>query len=263
MSRVEKSGVARNEEEQCFVAKTNECEHEAVQEPVKITKLELERVVFIGRTFEEYMRMFDLELDQLTGLNILDCPAGACSFTAVGRQQGLHITACDIAYDHQIDDLERKGLQDIGHAMETMERAKDLYLWDFYKDVQGLSKYRHQALQDCVADMRERPERYIAAVLPELPFEDKQFDLVLSAHFLFMYGDRLDYDFHKKTIDELLRVTSGEVRIFPLVDLTGSRYEHLDQLVAELKAEGLLTEERIVPYEFLRNANSMLCIRQK
>lgn len=227
----------------------------------KKTKQELDRVIFIGRTYEEYMQMFDLELDQLSGLSILDCPAGACSFTAVGGQQRLRITACDIAYDHGIDDLERKGLQDIEHAMETMERAKELFLWDFYNNVQGLGEHRHQALQDCVADMRERPEQYIAAVLPELPFEDKQFDLVLSAHFLFMYGDRMEYDFHKKTIHELLRVTSGEVRIFPLVDLTGSRYSHLDRLVAELQAEGWLIEERVVPYEFLKNANSMLCIR--
>lgn len=228
---------------------------------VEKRKQELERIIFIGRTFEEYMKMFDLGLQELKGRNILDCPAGACSFTAIGSKQGLNITACDIAYDHPPDDLECKGLQDTEHAMETMERAKDIFIWDFYEDVQGLGKHRHQALHDCVKDMREMPGRYIAATLPVLPFEDNQFDLVLSAHFLFMYGDRLDYVFHKNTIRELLRVTSGELRIFPLVDLTGTRYEHLDQLVAELQEEGLQIRERNVPYEFLRNANSMLCIR--
>lgn len=226
-------------------------------------KQELERIIFIGRTYEEYMQMFDLELQELAGKSILDCPAGACSFTAIGSAKGLHITACDIAYDHSADDLEYKGRLDTEHAMETMERAKDIFLWDFYENVQGLGKHRHQALHDCVKNMRENPDRYIAATLPMLPFEDKQFDLVLSAHFLFMYGDRLDYTFHRDTIRELLRVTSGELRIFPLVDLTGSRYEHLDQLVAELQAEGLQIEERRVPYEFLRNANSMLCIQKK
>lgn len=226
-------------------------------------KQELERIIFIGRTYEEYMQMFDLELQELAGKSILDCPAGACSFTAIGSAKGLHITACDIAYDHSTDGLEYKGRLDTEHAMETMERAKDIFLWDFYENVQGLGKHRHQALHDCVKNMRENPDRYIAATLPMLPFEDKQFDLVLSAHFLFMYGDRLDYTFHRDTIRELLRVTSGELRIFPLVDLTGSRYEHLDQLVAELQAEGLQIEERRVPYEFLRNANSMLCIQKK
>ncbi|KKO52680.1 SAM-dependent methyltransferase [Paenibacillus sp. DMB20] len=229
---------------------------------MKKTKQELERVIFIGRTCEEYMRMFDLRMEDLRGLSILDCPAGACSFTAIGGRRGLDITACDIAYGHKLDDLEAKGLLDIAHAMETMEEAKDLYKWDYYGDVPGLGRHRHEALRECVRDMRERPERYIPAVLPELPFGDEQFNLVLSAHFLFMYGDRLEYDFHRKTVHELLRVASDEVRVFPLVDLTGTRYEHLDRLKSELEAEGFQTEERNVTYEFLRNANAMLCIRK-
>ncbi|WP_223263976.1 hypothetical protein [Paenibacillus sp. IHB B 3084] len=79
--------------------------------------------------------------------------------------------------------------------------------------------------------MRKHPERYVATILPETPFEYEQFNMVLSAHFLFMYSDRLDYDFHKKTIQELLRVASEEVRIFPLTDLTGTRYDLLDRLI--------------------------------
>ncbi|ANA80416.1 methyltransferase domain-containing protein [Paenibacillus glucanolyticus] len=226
------------------------------------TKQELDRVVFIGRTFEEYNNMFDLHMEELIGKRILDCPGGACSFTAHGSRLGLDITASDITYDHKPDDLERKGLQDIRHAMETIERAKSNYVWDYYGDVEGLSRHRHQALQDCVQHMRELPRRYVAAVLPELPFKDEEFDLVLSAHFLFMYSDRLDYDFHKQTIQELLRVASEEVRIFPLTDLTGSRYDHLDRLIHELEAEGLRVTENKVPYEFMRNGSSLLSIRK-
>lgn len=227
------------------------------------TKQELDRVVFIGRTFEEYTFMFDLEMSELTGKSILDCPSGACSFTAHGSQHGLDITASDIAYDHKPDDLEAKGLQDIGHAMETMEQAKSNYIWDYYGDVQGLRRHREQALRDCVQDMREFPDRYVAAVLPELPFANEQFHLVLSAHFLFMYSDRLDYDFHVQTIRELLRVASEEVRIFPLTDLTGSRYAHLDRLTQELEAEGFRVTEIKVPYEFMKNGNSLLSIRKR
>lgn len=226
------------------------------------TKQELDRVVFIGRTFEEYNNMFDLHMEELIGKRILDCPGGACSFTAHGSRLGLDITASDITYDHKPDDLERKGLQDIRHAMETIERAKSNYVWDYYGDVEGLSRHRHQALQDCVQHMRELPRRYVAAVLPKLPFKDEEFDLVLSAHFLFMYSDRLDYDFHKQTIQELLRVASEEVRIFPLTDLTGSRYDHLDRLIHELEAEGLRVTENKVPYEFMRNGSSLLSIRK-
>jgi hypothetical protein len=227
------------------------------------TKLDLERIIFIGRTFEEYMDMFSLSMEELKGKKILDCPAGACSFTALGNKLGLDVTACDIAYYHSVEDLELKGLQDIEHAMEQMEKAKNNYIWDYFKDVEGLKKHRLSALKDCVNDMRESNERYIPVALPSLPFKDEEFDVILSAHFLFMYADRLDYPFHITTLNELLRVSKEEIRIFPLVDLEGKRYEHLDNLVNYLTENGCTVEEVKVPYEFQKNANSMLKIKKK
>ena len=108
--------------------------------------------------------------------------------------------------------------------------------------------------------MKESSERYIPVTLPSLPFKDDEFDILLSAHFLFMYADRLDYQFHIETINELLRVTKEEIRIFPLVDLEGKRYEHLDKLISYLADNGYIVEEIKVPYEFQTNANSMLKI---
>jgi ubiquinone/menaquinone biosynthesis C-methylase UbiE len=102
--------------------------------------------------------------------------------------------------------------------------------------------------------------RYVPAELPVLPFEDSTFDFVLSAHFLFMYADRLSYEFHIDTLTELLRVAEEEVRIFPLVDLKGERYEHLDAVIEYLTAKGYMVEEVSVSYEFQRNANSFLHI---
>lgn len=95
------------------------------------TKLDLERIVFIGRTFEEYLDMFSLSVEELHRKKILDCPAGGCSFTAIGNKLGLNVTACDIAYYHSGEDLKNKGLQDIEHTMEHMQIAKDNYKWDF------------------------------------------------------------------------------------------------------------------------------------
>ncbi len=51
------------------------------------TKLDLERIIFIGRTYEEYMDMFSLSEEELKGKKILDCPAGTCSFTALVTNQ--------------------------------------------------------------------------------------------------------------------------------------------------------------------------------
>jgi hypothetical protein len=99
-------------------------------------------------------------------------------------------------------------------------------------------------------------------VLPKKDETRKLKLLNLSAHFLFMYADRLDYPFHIATLNELLRVSKEEIRIFPLVDLEGKRYEHLDKLISYLNNNGCTVEEVKVPYEFQVNANSMLKIKK-
>jgi hypothetical protein len=226
------------------------------------TMLDLERIVFIGRTFEEYLDMFSLSEEELQGKKILDCPAGACSFTALGNQSGLDVTACDIAYYHSGEDLKNKGFQDVEHTMQNMQKVKNNYKWDYFNDIEGLRKHRLRALQDCTNHMTESSERYIPVTLPSLPFKNAEFDILLSAHFLFTYADKLDYQFHFETLNELLRVTKEEVRIFPLVDFEGKRYEHLDELINYLTYNGCTVEEVKVPYEFQTNANSMLKIKK-
>ncbi|MCL1699586.1 SAM-dependent methyltransferase [Lysinibacillus sp. Bpr_S20] len=226
------------------------------------TKLDLERIVFIGRTFEEYLNMFSLSEKELHGKKILDCPAGACSFTAIGNKSGFDVTACDIAYYHSGEDLKNKGLQDIEHTAEHLQKVQSNYKWAYFKDIEGLKHNRLRALYDCTNDMKEFNERYIPVTLPSLPFENEEFDMLLSAHFLFMYSDRLDYQFHLDTLNELLRITKEEIRIFPLVDLEGKRYKHLEQLISYLNNSGCTVEEVNVPYEFQINANSMLIIKK-
>ncbi|MGP7819461.1 SAM-dependent methyltransferase [Niallia sp. 01092] len=224
--------------------------------------LDLERIIFIGRTYEEYLHMFSLSSLELNGKKILDCPAGACSFTAVGNKFGLDVTAADIAYYHSNEELKNKGLKDIEHTVETMEKAKDNFLWDYFESVEGLGRHRTNALIDSYNDRKKNSKRYIPTTLPSLPFKDKEFDIILSAHFLFTYSDRLDVDFHISTLKELLRVSKEEVRIFPLVDLEGNRYQHLDEIISYLEDNGCKVEEVKVSYEFQKNANSMLRIKK-
>ena len=225
-------------------------------------KLDLERIVFIGRSFDEYMRMFDLEPEDLSNRRILDCPAGACSFTAKSNLLGADVTAADIAYFYPPDVLSEKGLQDIGHAMQQLDQVKDNFVWEYFNSIEDLREARIEALADSTRDRNSTPGRYIPVTLPGLPFRDQEFDLTLSAHFLFMYGDRLDYDFHVQTLQELLRVTKEEVRIFPIVDLSSRRYEHLDQLIELVTAKGWNVEIVEVPYEFQKGANHMLRIHR-
>ncbi|WP_413378978.1 SAM-dependent methyltransferase [Paenibacillus taichungensis] len=226
----------------------------------RVAGLELAQIIFIGRTFEEYMKMFNLTVEEIKGKSILDCPGGACSFSSHARECGAEPMAADIAYEHEIGQLEVKGLQDIEHTMKQMKQVQDKYRWDDFGSIDGLKEERRRAITDCVADMRRFPDRYVASVLPELPFADEQFDLTLSAHFLFTYADRLDAEFHLQTILELLRVTKRELRVFPTVDLSGKRYEHMDELKAILEKRGYITSEEKTSYEFQRGAHTMLHI---
>jgi len=100
--------------------------------------------------------------------------------------------------------------------------------------------------------------RYISAGLPHLPFPEGMFSVVLSGHFLFLYGDRLKLDFHKACLVELLRVCSGKVRIFPLVGLDTKPYSRLDEILQFLAEKDIRADIVKVPLEFQRGADHMV-----
>lgn len=227
------------------------------------TKLDIDRIIFIGRTFEEYVNMFDLSIANLKNKKVLDCPAGACSFSATARENGLDVEACDIAYYFNNVELYNKGKEDIKHMINKMEKSKSNYNWTFFNDTDDLKDYRIEALDTCVKDMKLYQEKYHAVELPQLPFSDNEFDILLSAHFLFLYSEAFDFNFHIQTLEEMLRVTKEEIRIFPLVNIEGDRYEELDKIIHTLNERGYNTEEVQVNYEFQSNANSFLKINIK
>jgi len=220
--------------------------------------LDLSRIIFVGRTFDEYVKMFDLTEEELTNNKILDAPGGACSFTSIASQLGYTSTATDIAYFHSVEQLYPKGKEDIKLAVDGLLKVEDKYNWSYFHSIDALEKHRFSALNDCVKHMKTTPQSYVPSILPELPFEDNQFDLILSAHFLFTYADRLDLDFHRKTLEEMIRVSRKEIRIFPLTDLTGNRCDYLEDIITYVNEFGWKSEERVVSYEFQKNANSML-----
>ena len=98
--------------------------------------------------------------------------------------------------------------------------------------------------------------------LPNLTFKDKSFDLALSSHFLFLYSEHLDYDFHLKSILEMLRVAK-EVRIFPIMTLKNIRSLYVKRIMEELEKFGYRAKIIKTDYEFQKGANEMLKITFK
>ncbi|WP_338543356.1 SAM-dependent methyltransferase [Paenibacillus tundrae] len=173
------------------------------------------------------------------------------------------MTAADIAYSHPVQQLKNKGLLDIEHGIENIGKVKQNYVWNYFKTVDELRSSRMRALTDCTDDMCVNSNRYLAATLPQLPFQDNQFDITLSAHFLFMYSDRLDLSFHQATTRELMRVTRKEIRVFPIVDLASERSAHLDPIINLIEGAGWHYEIQNTGYEFQRNVNQLLRIYNK
>ncbi|WP_248908462.1 hypothetical protein [Halocatena marina] len=221
---------------------------------------EVEEFARIGRTFEEYAHMFDLEPATLTDRSVLDCPSGVASFVATAHEREIPATGADLIYGQSVSDLERQCKRDYEHAVSELSAKKELFEWDFYGDVEQRCQLLRQAYETFLDDYPKHSDRYVPAALPELPFVSNAFSVVLSAHFLFLYGDRLDYEFHITSLRELARVAADEVRIFPLTELDTSVYSQLDAIIEELQSDGFTVERRRVPFEFQTGANEMLQI---
>ena len=63
----------------------------------KTTRYELSKVLPWGRSFDEYVRMFNLNDGDLNG-TILGCADGPASFNAEMHQSGRRVISCDPIY---------------------------------------------------------------------------------------------------------------------------------------------------------------------
>jgi SAM-dependent methyltransferase len=215
-----------------------------------------------ARSFEEYRAMFGLTDADLRG-DILDCPGGGASFTArAAAIDGVRACAVDPVYATPAADLARLVVAETERGSAHTVAGADRYVWDFFGDSDGHRRIRRQSASLFAHDLLANPHRYVAGVLPLLPFADRSFDLVLCSHLLFTYADRLDVEFHRRALLAMHRLVRGEARIFPLLDQAGRRLDALvEQLRADLQAAGVVTEIRTVAYEFQRGGNQMLVLK--
>ncbi|MDO9044062.1 MAG: methyltransferase domain-containing protein [Methanobacteriaceae archaeon] len=220
----------------------------------------IEGPIFIGRSWAEYLKMFDLDLEKLNKKKILDCAAGASSFTDFLSKKGIGVSAVDLLYDKDPEFLKRRCQEHLQALVESLGKMEDEFVWSFFKNLDDLKTHRMQSCQDFNRDYElNREKKYIKADLTQLPFEDNSFDMVLCAHLLFIYDHRLDWNFHLSSAEEMIRVSSNEVRIYPLVKNKGKKSIFVDKLIKNLPEE-LETEIVEVDYQFRRGGNEMLRI---
>jgi hypothetical protein len=224
--------------------------------------LVLDKVVLLGRTLEEYRRYFALDVEGLRGKAILDVASGVSSFCAEARGLGLEVTAFDSIYEFSGEDIRRRCEPDLDQVTRAIDGLQT-YRWDFYQSPARLRQFRETAYRTFLDDYRTgRGTRYLPGRLPKLPFANERFDLTLVSYLLFVYEDQIDYDFHKRSLLEIMRVTRGEARLYPLVTFEARRCSYLDRLKEDPELSHLVFEEVRTDFEFLVNSNCYLRVMQ-
>lgn len=221
----------------------------------------LDKVVPWGRSFEEYVAMFNLT-DHDLGRCILGCGDGPAGFNAELTRRGGRIVSVDPIYAFDATQIRHRIAETCDAVMAQMRKNEGDYIWTSIASVDDLERVRMSAMETFLADFNAGKDegRYIPGELPSLPFESGKFDIALSSHFLFLYSAHLSAEFHLQALQEMLRV-SREVRVFPLLALDGALSPHLDFVSEHLASNGFNIEVRHVPYEFQRGGNEMLVIK--
>ena len=223
----------------------------------------LDEIVPWGRSYDEYVRMFALTEADL-GERILGCGDGPASFNAEATRRSGRVVSCDPLYRFDGAAISGRIEATSRHVLEQTRANADAFVWTAIRSVEELGAIRMTAMTQFLDDYaRGRADgRYVPAALPQLPFEDRSFELALCSHLLFLYSEQLDAAFHVAAAAELCRV-AGEVRIFPLLSLDGRRSPWVERVRQQLTPAGLVVSLETVPYEFQRGGNQMMHIRRR
>jgi len=223
--------------------------------------LKLENVVPWGRNFEEYQNMFLLSNQDLQS-KILGCGDGPSSFNFETTKQNANITSIDPIYQFTKDEIQQRIDETSSVISEQLKQNQKDFIWKNIKTVDKLIDIRLTAMNNFINDYEngKKENRYIHNELPKLSFENDSFDLVLSSHFLFLYSEHFDLQFHIDSILEMCRVSKEEVRIFPLLNLKNEKSKYLEPILKILNDKGFETKIIKTNYEFQKGANEMLRI---
>lgn len=211
-----------------------------------------------GRTFEEYLTMFSLTDNDLSG-RILGCSDGPSAFNCELTQRGGDVVSIDSLYQLTSQQIRKLIDQTYPEAIETFHRKKALFIWKNLQSVHKLGRMRLSAMNEFLSDLEwgKMEGRYIDGNLPAIPLVNHEFDIAVCSHHLFTHTIHMTTQFHTKSIKEMARVAK-EVRIFPILENGAILSRHLLPTVSALRDAGYRVRIEKVDYEFLPGGNQML-----
>ena len=205
--------------------------------------------------------MFNLSEEDLTR-DLVGVGDGPASFNDRMSQRGTPLISVDPIYRFSDAELRQRIQETYDDVIAQARRNQDKFVWTKISSVDELAEIRIRAMDEFCNDFERGKQqgRYIDAALPDLPFPDRRFDLVLSAHLLFFYSANRDLAFHLDAVRELLRIGT-EVRIFPIVDVNSNPSPFLSPVINELEKDGIACSIERVPYHFQKTGNEMLRLK--
>src|SRR5215471_4960872 len=129
--------------------------------------LQLDRVVLLGRTFEEYRRYFLLKPRELIGKTVLDVAGGVSSFCAEANKLGIKVTAFDPIFSLSREKIRKRSDPDLQSVYRSIGLVPT-YRWGFYKNPDHMRALRERASTAFFSDFEIHPHRYVAGELPRL-----------------------------------------------------------------------------------------------
>ncbi|NJP11088.1 MAG: SAM-dependent methyltransferase [Leptolyngbyaceae cyanobacterium RU_5_1] len=223
--------------------------------------MKLDAVVPFGRSLDEYQKMFSLSETELK-LRILGVADGPASFNAEATKVGSQVISIDPIYRFSGAEILHRFNQVVDTIIAQVKATPDSWVWSYHQSPEGLRNNRIKAIQTFLSDYEigKQQGRYQIGELPKLSCKDSEYDIALCSHFLFLYSEHYDFQFHWQSIQEMLRV-SQEVRIFPLLTLMLERSPYLDQIICNCSEMGHTLSIQRVQYGLQKGGNEMLVIR--
>ena len=177
----------------------------------------LDKVVPWGRSYAEYVNMFGLTEAEL-GYRILGCGDGPAEFNTELTQRGGAVVSVDPVYIFDVEQLKSRIAETYATVITQLRNNQHDFVWDPISSIEALGKIRMKAMAAFLADFEigKQQGRYITGELPLLPFANGQFDIALSAHFLFLHSAYLSAEFHLQALQEMLRARYGYFRCLRL-----------------------------------------------
>lgn len=220
----------------------------------------MRKLVLWGHHWDEYQDMFALtEAD--TKKRVLEYGCAASAVNAKLSQLSGRMVSCDPLFALDKATLSTKVSLIFEDTVLRLTRDQAQFDFSRYGSLDALVRYRREGVAEFFADYEagKAENRYVSVQDYHLPFSDFEFDLAVSAHYLFADLDDQDIDYHVQVLQELARVAK-EVRVFPLVDRYGQTSPFLGPVLLGLQQNGYGIEVREVAYHLQEKGNAMLRI---